>query len=364
VVAVVGASAELGELEAVSEAAPDSAAEAEARPGRVSKPMIAAAVAVGLVLVGVPLVISQLGGPTPPHRPTQGGAPLGYSQQGPNGGNGFVPGFDSHGDTGGSPIPPGQPAGAAAPVAATDSGSPSPSGQPANGSGGGSGGSGGSSGGGGTGGGGGTSGGGGTGGGAPQQQSAPQQPTQPASPNPKLPPMGPGPVVPPSAPAPVVAVAGPFCGGSGVKYRTDNWYTQGQSGWTTNSGGWSGNGCNGQYNSMPMSGSHGDYGNDAVWTFQVGSVKSCDLAVYIPASGDIMKVGGNPSFYTVNNGAGSIGSFSINQTASQGQWVDEGSFPYNGMIYVTLHDRGIDWTDTAKTYAHHAADAIKATCTS
>ncbi|MGA5824024.1 hypothetical protein ACPC54_40030 [Kitasatospora sp. NPDC094028] len=60
---------------------------------------------------------------------------------------------------------------------------------------------------------------------------------------------------------------------------------------------------------------------------------------------------------------GSAGSFSINQTANQGSWVDAGSYAYRGALSVTLHTRGLDWSGDGKTYAHHAASAVRATCT-
>ncbi|WP_371493756.1 hypothetical protein OG871_01805 [Kitasatospora sp. NBC_00374] len=161
----------------------------------------------------------------------------------------------------------------------------------------------------------------------------------------------------------MIAVAGPYCGGKGVSYSQGKWFDQGISGWRSNSGGWSGDGCNGTYTSVPMSGAaNKDDGNSVVWTFNLGKVSSCALAVYIPADGDVKKVGGNPTYYTVQSGSSS-GSFSINQTANRGRWVNQGTYPYHGSLSVTLHTRGLDWHDSTKTYAHHAASAIRATCT-
>jgi translation initiation factor IF-2 len=349
-------------------------AEGEPGPGRISKPMIAAAVAVGLVLVGVPLGLTQLGGDKPPHGPNQGSAPMGYSQQGgAGGGNGFVPGFDAHGDTGGSLASPSSsassgPASSGSPAArpsgpsgtsgssgstgtanqanrqsggGSSGGSAVGSGGSGGGTGGGAGGSGGGSSSGGT---GGAGGGGGTGGGG--SSSAPQQPA------------------PPPAPAPVVAVAAPFCASGGGSISSHG--SGPGSGWSSNTtGGMTGSGCNGTYYSVPMSGdANKDDGDNWVrWTFTVDSIGSCDIAVYIPASGNVQQVGGNPTLYTVNNGNGGIGSFSISQVNNQGQWVDEGNFPYSGSISVTMHSRGQDWASSGQTHARHAADAVRATCT-
>ncbi|GAB7186947.1 hypothetical protein ATKI12_6778 [Kitasatospora sp. Ki12] len=192
---------------------------------------------------------------------------------------------------------------------------------------------------------------------------APSQPTPPpaGAQNPAPPPAGAqNPAPPPVAakpPAPVTAIAGPYCGG----YRTNGWYDDGDKGWRNYSGGYSGEGCNGTYAAMPMSGDGNDKGNSVVWSFTLDKVTSCTLAVYIPASGNLKQVGGNPSYYTVQSGGGSAGSFTINQTASQGSWVTKGPFTYRGPISLTLHDRGIDWGAAAG--AHHAASAVRATCT-
>ncbi|WP_031069240.1 hypothetical protein [Streptomyces sp. NRRL WC-3742] len=356
-------------------AEPDTAGESDPgpRPGRVSRPMIAAAVAVGLVLVGTSVVVTRLG-----HDPKQGPAradnPPGYGQS-DGGGSGFAPTFDEHGGTsgsGGTPAPDGQggvpapaPDGGTAapgdqPAAVPNAGAPVAPGQPAHpgaaapgtggtdtrsqGGSGASGGSSGGSGGGSTGGGsagGSTGGSSSSGGGAVAPPPAAQQPA------------------PPPKPAPVVAVAGPYCDAKG-SVKINGWFDQGVTGWHKNSGGWSSDGCNGTYVSMPMSGAANkdDTGNSVVWSFSnLGNVTSCAVAVYIPASGDAKNVGGNPSVYTVSSG----GSFNINQTAYRGSWVNAGTFPYQGGLSVTLHSRGVDWG--GNQYAHHAASAVRATCT-
>lgn len=114
-----------------------------------------------------------------------------------------------------------------------------------------------------------------------------------------------------------------------------------------------------------------DDGNSVVWSFTglQTSSGSCDFAVYIPASSDVKVVGGAPTYYTVQTGtspgSGTIGSFTVNQVDNQGSWVDVGNYPVSGgQLSVMLHTRGLDWSGNSKTYAHHAADAIRATCSS
>ncbi|MFD4656753.1 hypothetical protein ACFWP2_14135 [Kitasatospora sp. NPDC058444] len=374
---------------AASDPAGESAADPGPRPGRVSRPMIAAAVAVGLVLVGTSVVVTQLGGNDPKHGPAQADAPPGYGQGGGDGGNGYVPGFDQHGGSidPANPTPDGQPGAVVPPL--DGSASPAPGDQAAaapNGAGGtGGAGAGAAARPGGVanpgGGGGGSAGGadhsqggsgsasggsGGSGGANPApNQPAPNQPA-PNKPAPNQPaPNQPAP--PPAAakpPAPVTVIAGPYCS-SGGQYKTNGWFDQGNKGWRNNSGGYSGDGCNGTYASMPMSGdaNKDDNSNSVVWTFTVDKASSCTLSVYIPGSSDVKQVGGNPSYYTVQSGGGQIGSFSINQTASRGSWVNQGPFSYRGPISVTLHSRGLDWSGSTETFAHHAAGAVRATCT-
>ncbi|MEU1285420.1 hypothetical protein [Kitasatospora sp. NPDC005856] len=370
---------------AATEPVGEGAVDPGPRPGRVSRPMIAAAVAVGLVLIGTSVVVTQLGGNDPKHGPAQADAPPGYGQGGGDGGNGYVPGFDQHGGSvdPANPTPDGQPGAVVPPL--DGSASPAPGDQAAaapNGTGGAGtgtaarpggaanpgGGGGGSAGGadrpqGGSGSASGGSGGSGGANPAPNQP-APNQPA-PNQPAPNQPaPNQPVPPVAAKPPAPVTVIAGPYCKSSGV-YKANGWFDQGSRGWNNNSGGYSGDGCTGNYVSMPMSGdaNKDDNGNSVVWTFTVDKVTSCTLAVYIPASGDVKQVGGNPSYYTVQSGGGQVDAFSINQTANRGGWVNQKTVPYRGPISVTLHSRGLDWSGSTETYAHHAASAVRATCT-
>ncbi|WP_185922091.1 hypothetical protein, partial [Streptomyces sp. WAC06614] len=169
------------------------------------------------------------------------------------------------------------------------------------------------------------------------------------------------------------AVAGPKCGTSDTGYTTYGWYTQGSTGWKPyDKGGYGGAGCNGTgYHAVPMSGHTGsDDGNSVVWKFDTHFARgaSCRVHVHVPANNDVQAVGGSPTYYTVQKsfepGNGTVGSFSIKQVAHQGSWVDAGSFNVDGARFaVMLHTRGQDWSGSRQTHAHHAAGAVRVTCT-
>lgn len=167
------------------------------------------------------------------------------------------------------------------------------------------------------------------------------------------------------------AVGGGGCSGSGTSFSTYGWYDDGESGYlSVGSGGLDGDGCNGSFVALPMSGDANiDDGNYMLWTFHTGSVGSgsCAVDVYIPNVDNTVEVGGDPSYYTVQDsaaaGSDTVGSFSVDQTSNLGRWAYGGTFRVSGgVLAVMLHSRGIDWTATASTDAHHAADAIKVSC--
>ncbi|MFD3998756.1 hypothetical protein [Streptomyces sp. NPDC058548] len=334
------------------------------RPGRISKPMIAAATTAGVVLMGLPLVLSQLGGggsgpkPGPPGPPTAG-----FTLE--NGdGNGFVPSTDSRGNA----LPPaaGLGAGLVLPSSPTPSASRAPKGkvigsvQPQSGS---------------------------NPGQAPARQPAARPKTQAkAAPKPAPRPRTqtgtgsrtttPRPTATkaaaPPAKATYKAVAGPWCTNPGTGFENYGWFDQGEAGWKAYySGGVRDGNCKGNFVSVPMTGVRNKDGeNSTVWTFTTGRVSkgSCRLSVYVPANGSVRAVGGNPTYYTVQNNfaprSGTIGSFTVKQTANRGAWVPVGTYPVtNGRIAVMMHDRGQDWVGARKTYDHHAASGIRADCT-
>ncbi|MFJ8436040.1 hypothetical protein ACIQ9P_32545 [Kitasatospora sp. NPDC094019] len=212
---------------------------------------------------------------------------------------------------------------------------------------------------------------------APQQpapqQPAPQQPA-PQQPAPQPPPASQPPVQPPAAAkATYSAIGGGNCSTASVAYAQHGYWEQGSTGWLSSStGGYSGSGCNGKYVSLPMSGSDtkDDKDNSVVWTFSTAPVTtgSCTIAVHVPNNSDYKLVGGKPAYYTVQNSStpnsGVIGDFSVNQTSSRGSWVTSKAFAVSGgKISVMLHSRGLDWAGTATDKAHIAASAVRADCT-
>ncbi|MFF9401946.1 hypothetical protein [Streptomyces sp. NPDC014744] len=158
---------------------------------------------------------------------------------------------------------------------------------------------------------------------------------------------------------------------SGGGHQRDNFYTDGSNGWyARSSGGWTGDGCNGSYDSVPMSGDTStDMQNRVKWWWNPGTkARTCQISVYIPNSGDVRYVGGHPTTYHVlvnaNDRTTKYDSFTINQVNHRGQWVNAGTFAMKGpTIGVKLLDRGDDWSKGWEK-AHHAAAQMKATCRS
>jgi hypothetical protein len=159
-------------------------------------------------------------------------------------------------------------------------------------------------------------------------------------------------------------VAGPGCGGGG--YSRAGFYTDGRSGWLTGSDGYSGGGCDGRFDALPMS---GDANSDdpslfARWTFDPGSHHDCAVTVYTPDNGSRVYVGGSPAHYSIHrvSHGTALAGFHIDQPASLGRWVSGRSFTADGPFYVRLDNTGQDWTGDKKTYAHVAAGRVRATC--
>ncbi|WP_406136922.1 hypothetical protein [Streptomyces sp. NBC_01089] len=323
-------------------------------PGKVSRPMVAAAAIGGVVLLSLPFVVaSATGGDGPKHNSRNSAA--GYTDPG-QGADGYVPGADAtkgpvvpggskrSGSTGGLGAPP------ITEAASADSVS-GPGGKPADGkkdgqrsdskdttsekgsdgktSGSGSGSSGGS--------------GSGTSAQGSQVSSAML----------------------------FSAVGGPHCSSSSVTYEERGAYTDDQEGWTTHDGSYASGGCTGRYRSMPMSGSSSkDSDNSVIWVFHTGKVTSgsCKVSVYIPDDGVVRHVGGQPSYYTVHDGTTGndtqLGSFRITQVSHRGQWVGASTYKISkGLLTVKLHDRGDDWSSSSRDNAHHAVSSVRVECT-
>ncbi|MFE6099830.1 hypothetical protein ACFVQ4_07715 [Streptomyces laurentii] len=355
--------------------------------GRPGKPMIAAAVVGGLVLIGVPFLIS---GPDDKPGPVASGAPAGSPMDPDGSGPGVVPGEQRAPDSGsvedggkrpgtaGTPARPGKGAvdapggihedGGVAAKGAVGSGTgagdkntddakkPGSPAKPTTGSTGGKSSTGKS----------GT--GTGTGTGAVSPGSGPTSgPTSGSG-------SGSGSAQKPVASSTVVytGVTGRGCGTpSGGGYQRDNYFSDGSNGWyARTSGGWTGDGCNGSFDAVPMSGDvDTDMKSRVKWWWKPGSkARTCQISVYIPSSTNTLYVGGHPTKYHVlvnaNDRTTMYDSFTINQVGHRGQWVNAGTFAMKGTtIGVKLLDRGDDWSKGWEK-AHHAAAQMRATCRS
>ncbi|MFE7115720.1 hypothetical protein ACFU99_09895 [Streptomyces sp. NPDC057654] len=152
-------------------------------------------------------------------------------------------------------------------------------------------------------------------------------------------------------------------------------FGHGSSGWLkSSSGGYAGSGCNGQYLSIPMSGSSSSYDSTqyVLWKFDYSSkikgAASCSLAVYVPDNGDIQHVGGAPARYALYNsdhsGGKTAGSFNISQVGNRGKWVSQGPFKVSGgKLTLKLFNTGVDYTSSTK-HAHDAAAPVRLSCNS
>ncbi|GGY38601.1 hypothetical protein [Streptomyces anulatus] len=351
----------------VAASPPDSASATEGgapeRPGRVSRPMVVAAAFAGALLLGAPFVVA--GAQKDDGKPTRGeAAAAAWKQDGQEGG--YVPGTDPAGPDG--VRAPGSPQQGAAPVRGdkgpanhvrggdgpqrangspeTERGDGAKGTKDAKGSA-------------------------GTGGTTDKSGSSAKAPAGTGSegsakaPSAETAPQS-QPQTTPKAPTVVYSgVSGHEC--PTQRFQRDGYYSDGKEGWATHSGGFGGYGCAGKYLSMPMSGSSSkDSGGSATWLFDLpASAKKCSISVHVPGSSDIVRVGGDPSYYTVydrflprtNN---LVGSFYVNQQDRRGTWYNvPGTFAVDAKkLSVRIHDRGRD-----SKYEHHAISTIKATCT-
>ncbi|MCZ7459697.1 adhesin [Streptomyces sp. WMMC940] len=163
--------------------------------------------------------------------------------------------------------------------------------------------------------------------------------------------------------------AGPGCP-NGV--RTQGRYSDGRDGWyEVGSGGHRGNGCDGRFIAVPMSGARDqDGGNTVTWSWHPGSgYSTCSVAVRVPWSHREEDVAGDPTRYHVLADARDSGSvlaaFEIGQRTMRGGLVVVNDLPVReGELAVQLVDRGRNWGYGGRDGAHHAAAQIRADCRS
>ncbi|QCS09587.1 hypothetical protein CRV15_28460 (plasmid) [Streptomyces clavuligerus] len=350
----------------------------ETPPGRPNKPLIAAAVLGGLVLVAVPFLVSGSDEEKPRSSVAEG--PGGSPMDPDSIGQGLVPGEERVAAPGaakgaparpgaapaGAPRPGGPPAltapgplgpvpgpqdgGLPVPGTGTGAGAPKPGGAPAD-----------------------------EAPGAPDRKTPgtrapapdkkppakPAEPAKPATPKPAKP-AKPAPAVPPPAPAPATFshLIGLGCDTPG--FATGDWYVDKNEGWLKHWGSTKSHGCNGLFYSMPMSGSSTSDGIWAQWKFYTGKVQKglCAVEVFIPDVGNNDYVGGTPAHYTVyqafsQKAKNVVGTFRINQPSRLGQWVSAGTYRIGGnKISVVLDNRG-----SGADNRHAAAGPVRVNCT-
>jgi hypothetical protein len=151
---------------------------------------------------------------------------------------------------------------------------------------------------------------------------------------------------------------------SATGYRAVGAYTDGVRGWYKRSGGWTGDGCRGTFDAVPLSGHAGfeDRSAYALWSFSTAPVRTgrCSVSVYVPR-GQLRDVGARPAWYQVlasERDHTAVGTFAVDQLANRGRWVDAGSYPLaGGDLAVKLTTRGVD-----PNGEHAAAAQMRVSC--
>lgn len=178
------------------------------------------------------------------------------------------------------------------------------------------------------------------------------------------------------------AVAGLNCSGSSTATYSDTegYFTEGDKGWLrTSTGGYSGSGCTGEYEAIPMSGTAGvaNYNKTDFalywWNFSAQfTTASCHFSLYVPDNTDETYVGGDPTYYYFwarNYQFGvsmePTGDFGVDEVGELGNWVDESPFPVTtGQVTLKIVDAGVDYGSAGDPdYHHHAAAPVRSTCT-
>ncbi|MFF3323080.1 adhesin [Streptomyces sp. NPDC002889] len=164
------------------------------------------------------------------------------------------------------------------------------------------------------------------------------------------------------------AWAGPGCTGGG-RYTERGRFRDGFAGWyTVKVGGHLGDGCDGSFTAVPMSGSRTkDDNGSAVWSWYVGSgYETCSVSVVIPKSPRPEDAAGEPTTYNVLADPDDLGSavksFEIDQTQLRGSGLIVEKIPVRDQqLAVQLVDRGQD-VGNDREGAHHAAAQMRADC--
>jgi hypothetical protein len=158
------------------------------------------------------------------------------------------------------------------------------------------------------------------------------------------------PPAPTPAPATYTAVSGWDCPGTAdhgfePAGRTSAWSTIGQ-------GGWPQNGCDGSFETMPMTGvaDKDDSTQYAEWWFAPANpVTTCTVSVYEPASQGSQYATAAQYWVLAGQNGAPLAGFVLDQTAQPGTWTTVGTYPINpGGIAVQLVDRGVPATAASR----------------
>ncbi len=164
----------------------------------------------------------------------------------------------------------------------------------------------------------------------------------------------------PAAARQYVAVAGWGCissttQGFDVAGRSDRWRT-------VAAGGWAADGCRGQFQTLPMSGTaKDDPGQYVQWWFRPSTGAQCRVDLYLPRGASPADTGADAAHYAVTDGRGgaAYAEFVVDQSRHAGQWHPVGAFPVrNGEFVVRLTNRGVP----PQTGYRLAVSAMRVSC--
>jgi hypothetical protein len=138
--------------------------------------------------------------------------------------------------------------------------------------------------------------------------------------------------------------------------RTPQWRTVAQ-------GGWSGDGCNSTFETIPLSGKAGKdiAGQYVLWWFVPTTGGQCRVQVYVPKGTTPADTWAPAVHFAVLAGrtGTSYAEFTVDQSANAGRWADGGTFPLHGSeLTLRLADRGVPQRATDRI----AVSAVRVTC--
>ncbi|MEV6598528.1 hypothetical protein AB0M36_16870 [Actinoplanes sp. NPDC051346] len=166
---------------------------------------------------------------------------------------------------------------------------------------------------------------------------------------------------PPKAVTTYSAVSGWDCGvfddhGFAAEGRQSTWVTVGEGGWTRD-------GCHGDYVVIPFAGAGSVTPASVQWWFRPPTaMKNCTVQVFVPTpDGSVFKPVPSVTYSVLNaRGGTEFARFSVRQAGSAGTWVTGGAYP------VTKSGIAVRITSAGKAPFHKAMLAVgqlKVSCT-